>query len=131
MKNMQKVAGIILAMALLIMTGCGTSETPQEKFQKKVSHRNGGDAKEDENLKNSYNAKLVEMHKKFDDQVVAGQKQYDEAMADLTKKQEAAKKEMAGLKSATGEAWEKAKEEMGKITEELEKAYEKAKSRFK
>ena len=38
---------------------------------------------------------------------------------------------MAGLKSATGEAWEKAKEKMDKMTEELGKAYEKAKSEFK
>jgi len=52
-------------------------------------------------------------------------------LADLSKKQEEAKKEMEGLKSATGEAWEKAKEKMDKITEELGKAYEKAKSELK
>ena len=131
MKNMQKVAGIILTMALLIMAGCGVSETPQEKFQKKVSHEMSEIQKKIENLKNSYNEKLGEMHKKVDEQAAAAQKQYNEALADLSKKQEEAKKEMAGLKSATGEAWEKAKEKMDKMTEELGKAYEKAKSQLK
>jgi hypothetical protein len=131
MKNMQKVAGIILTMAWLIMAGCGVSETPQEKFQKKVSHEMAEMQKKIENLKNSYNEKLVEMHKKFSEEAAAAQKKYNEAMADLSKKQEEAKKEMAGLKSATGEAWEKTKEKMDKITEDLEKTYEKAKSEFK
>ena len=51
MKNMQKVAGIILTVALLIIAGCGVSETPQEKFQKKVSHEMAEMQKKIENLK--------------------------------------------------------------------------------
>lgn len=88
MKNMQKVPGIILTVALLIMAGCGTSETPQEKFQKEVSHEMAEMQKKIENLKSSYNEKLGEMHKKFDEQAAAAQKQYNEALADLSKKQD-------------------------------------------
>jgi len=47
------------------MAGCGVSETPQEKFQKKVSHEMAEMQKKIESLKSSYNEKLVEMHKKF------------------------------------------------------------------
>ena len=52
-------------MALLIIAGCGVSETPQEKFQKKVSHEMAEMQKKIENLKNSYNEKLVEMQQKI------------------------------------------------------------------
>ena len=74
-----------------------------------------------ESLKNSYNEKLVAMHKKFDEEVAAAQKQYNEAMAELNKKQEEAQKEMAGLKSATGEAWGKGKKKWTKLPKSLKR----------
>jgi uncharacterized membrane-anchored protein YhcB (DUF1043 family) len=129
--EVKKVAGIIAMVALVMFVGCAKSESPQEKFQKKATAQIEEMQKKIDKLKEAYDANSAEMRKKFDEQMAAGKKHYDEAVADLKLKEAAVKKELADMKSATGEAWEKAKEKMDIMTDEMEKAYEKIKSQFK
>ncbi len=142
MKDMCKVVGFVLMAALLIIDGCGRSETPQEKFKKRVSQEIPLMEKKIEILRYYYNDKLVKMHQEFDEQVVAAlkqhnealaavQKQYFEAAAEMNKKLEVAKQELAGLKPVTDEDLGKAIAQMDQITAKLEKSLVKAESQFK
>jgi TolA-binding protein len=128
---MKKVATIISLTALLLTTGCAKAETPQEQYQKKAAGQMEQLQKNIDQLKDTYNHKLAEMHQLFNEQMKKAQKQFEESMADLKKKQAAAKKELAELQKASGAAWDKAKAKMDQATADLEKAYDKAKSQFK
>jgi septal ring factor EnvC (AmiA/AmiB activator) len=128
---MKKVLGIIFVAMLLITTGCGKAETPQQKAQKKVTAQMDQLQKNIDNLKKSYTDRLTEMQKKFDAQIAKARKEYSESMAALKQKQDEAKKELAELKKATGAVWQKAKVKLDKTVDDLQKSYEEAKSRFK
>jgi uncharacterized membrane-anchored protein YhcB (DUF1043 family) len=128
---MKKVLGIVFVAMLLITTGCGKAESPQEKAQKKVTGQMEQLQKNIDNLKKSYTDRLAEMQKKFDAQMAKAHKEYSESMAALKQKQDEAKKELAELKTATGAAWQKAKVKLDKTVDDLQKAYDKAKSQFK
>jgi hypothetical protein len=52
-------------------------------------------------------------------------------MAELQKKEDAAKQELKEMEAATGAAWDKAKTKISGTMEELEKSYEKVKAHFK
>jgi hypothetical protein len=128
---MKKLTWIIAMLALVVLIGCTKTETPQEKFQKEVSVKIEEIQKNVDKLKEAYDAKVAEMRKQFDEKMTTGKKSYDEAVANLKDKEAAAKKELADMKSATGDAWEKAKDKMQKTTAELEKAYENIKATLK
>jgi uncharacterized membrane-anchored protein YhcB (DUF1043 family) len=127
---MKKVAGIFFLAILLVTFGCGKPQTPQEKFQKKMTEQMEKLQTNVDKLKKAYTAKTAAMKKKFQEQMDKYQKEYNDGMAALKEKQEAAKKELAAMKSATGEAWEKAKAKMEKTGAEMEKTYEGLKAKF-
>jgi TolA-binding protein len=129
--KVKKLAGIISMLALVALIGCGKPETPQEKFQKQATAKLEEMQKNIDKLKGAYDAKIAEMRKKFDEQMAAGQKHYEDAVAGLKMQEAAAKKELAAMKSATGEAWEKAKEKMDKMVGEMEKTYGTLKDQLK
>ncbi|HZE20718.1 MAG TPA: hypothetical protein VE082_01575 [Desulfobaccales bacterium] len=128
---MKKVLGIIFATMLLITIGCGKAETPQEKFQKKVTGQLEKLHTNINALKESYSKKLDAMKKKFDEQMAKAHKEYNESMASLKEKQDEAKKQLTEMKTATGATWEKGKAKLSQTVEGLQKAYEQAKAKFK
>ncbi|MEJ2671198.1 MAG: hypothetical protein P8168_03140 [Deltaproteobacteria bacterium] len=128
---MKKLAAIISMLALVMLVGCGKAETPQQTYQKKATAKIEDMQKKINKLTEEYSAKVAEMHKKFNEKMATGKKSYDETVAGLKQQQAAAKKELAAMKSATGDAWEKAKAKMDKMMEGMEKTYEKVKSELK
>jgi altronate dehydratase len=127
---MKKVAGIIFLAILLVTFGCGKSQTPQEKFQKKMTEQMEKLQANVDKLTKAYADKTAAMKKQFQAQMDKAQKEYHDGMAALHAKQEAAKKELAALKSATGKAWEKAKVQMEKSAAELEKTFQDLKAKL-
>jgi outer membrane murein-binding lipoprotein Lpp len=129
---MKKVAetGIIitLVIALMMLIGCGKSESPQEKYQDQATAKVEEMQKKIEQLKDAYNAKASAMQKEFDDKMAKLKKHYDDGMAELKQKQTTVKQGLADMKSATGDAWEKAKVKMDNMIEDMGKAFEKVKS---
>jgi TolA-binding protein len=129
---MKKVAetGIIImvVVALMMLIGCGKSESPQEKYQNQTTAKIEEMQKKIEQLKDVYNAKVSAMRKEFDDKMAKFTKLYDEGIADLKQKQTAVKQGLADMKSTTGDAWEKAKVKMDNMIEDMGKAFEKVKS---
>ena len=79
---MKKMAekGIILmvVVALMMLIGCGKSESPQEKFQKQTNAKLEEMQKKIGQLKDVYNAKASAMKEEFNNKMAQVKKQYDE-----------------------------------------------------
>ena len=128
---MKKLVAIMSMLALVMLVGCGKSETPQQKYQKQTTSKIEEMRKNIDKLQEAYNAKVAAMRKSFDEKMAAGKKNYDAAMAKLKEQEAAAKKELKAMKSATGAAWDKAKAQMDKLVNDMEKSYENLKSQLK
>jgi cytochrome c556 len=112
---MKRMTLAIIMTLLLIATGCGKAkaETAQEQFHKKTA------------------TQIEEMQKKIDELKAKSSEKFHEEMAELQKKEDAAKQEFEEMKAATGAAWDKAKTKISGTVEDLEKSYERAKAHFK
>lgn len=134
-KAMKKMAetGIIfmVAVALMMLIGCGKAESPQERFQEETTAKLQEMQKKIDQLKDVYNARVSTMREEFNNKMAQFKKSYDEGVTNLKQKQAAAKQGLADMKSATGEAWEKAKVKMDKMTEDMSKSLEKITSELK
>jgi DNA anti-recombination protein RmuC len=128
---MKKCATILIMTLLLLTTGCTKAESPREKFQKQLNQQLQQLDQKLGAMQAKFAAKLADLKKTSDEQAAEAQKQFDEAMAGVKEKQEAAKRALLDLKFASGEEWEKAKEKATKAEAELKKAYEDAAARLK
>jgi hypothetical protein len=128
---MKKCATILIMTLLLLTTGCTKAESPREKFQKQLNQQLQQLDQKLGAMQAKFAAKLADLKKTSGEQAAEAQKQFDEAMAGVKEKQEAAKRALLDLKFASGEEWEKAKEKATKAEAELKKAYEDAAARLK
>ncbi len=112
---MKRMTLAIIMTLLLIATGYGIAkaETTQEQFHKKTATQVEG------------------MQKKIDELKAKSNEKFHEEMAELQKKEEAAKQELKEMEAATGAAWDKAKTKISGTVDDLEKSYEKVKAHFK
>ncbi|MBP1749077.1 MAG: hypothetical protein H6Q52_1616 [Deltaproteobacteria bacterium] len=92
--------------------------------------------------RDSYKKEVQEKLKVLDKQIdelkgkAAGLKaeaktEFNKEMAELRKKQKAAKREWSKIERATAENWEKVKTDVNALIQDVETAYEKVASRFK
>jgi hypothetical protein len=112
---MKRMTLAIIMTLLLITTGYGIAqaETAQEQFHKETA------------------TQIEEMQKKIDELKAKSSEKFHEEMAELQKKEDAAKQELKGMEAATGAAWDKTKTKISGTVDDLEKSYEKVKAHFK